>query len=66
MARTNAGAEAILPNKPEAHHESHLGCDKEFMSYPAAKGNTGVPPVLASGHFDRCKFLAGGDVSDPA
>ena len=21
------------------------GCDREFMSYPAAKGNTGVPPA---------------------
>ena len=30
------------------------------MSYPAEKGNTGVPPVLASGHPDRCKSLAGG------
>ena len=29
------------------------------MSYPAAKGNTGVPPVLASGHPDRVKSLAG-------
>ena len=35
------------------------GCDREFMSYPAAKGNTGVPPVLASGHPDRCKSLVG-------
>ena len=26
----------------------------------AAKGNTGVPPVLASGHPDRCKSLVGG------
>ena len=30
------------------------------MPYPAAKGNTGVPPVLASGHPDRCKSLVGG------
>ena len=30
------------------------------MSYPAAKGNTGVPPVLASGHPDRSKSLVGG------
>ena len=30
------------------------------MSYPEAKGNTGVPPVLASGHPDRCKSLVGG------
>ena len=36
------------------------GCGREFMSYPAAKGNTGVPPVLASGHTDRCKSLVGG------
>ena len=36
------------------------GCDREFMPYPAAKGNTGVPPVLASGHPDRCKSLGGG------
>ena len=25
----------------------------------AAKGNTGVPPLLASGHPDRCKSLVG-------
>ena len=37
-----------------------MGCDREFMSYPAAKGNTGVPPVLASGHPDRGKSLVGG------
>ena len=36
------------------------GCDREFMSHPAAKGNTGVPPVLASGHPDRGKSLVGG------
>ena len=30
------------------------------MCYPATKGNTGVPPVLASGHPDRCKSLVGG------
>ena len=30
------------------------------MSYPAAKGITGVPPVLASGHPDRYKCLVGG------
>ena len=30
------------------------------MSYPATKGNTGVPPVLASGHPYRSKSLVGG------